>query len=46
MQLLEAWGFTYKSAHIWRKPKIGTGFTTITKENLAENRDSLYKSSC
>jgi N6-adenosine-specific RNA methylase IME4 len=25
MQLLEAWGFTYKSAHIWAKPKIGTG---------------------
>ena len=28
------------------KPEIGTGFTTITKENLADNQDSLYKSSC
>jgi ribose transport system substrate-binding protein len=28
------------------KPEIGTGFTTITKDNLAENQDSLYKSSC
>jgi ribose transport system substrate-binding protein len=28
------------------KPEIGTGFTTITKDNLAENQDNLYKSSC
>ena len=28
------------------KPEIGTGFTTITKDNLAENQDALYKSSC
>ena len=28
------------------KPEIGTGFTTITKDNLADNQDSVYKSSC
>ena len=28
------------------KPEIGTGFTTITKDNLADNQDNLYKSSC
>ena len=28
------------------KPEIGTGFTTITKDNLAQNQDALYKSSC
>jgi ribose transport system substrate-binding protein len=28
------------------KPEIGTGFTTITKDNLADNQDALYKSSC
>jgi ribose transport system substrate-binding protein len=28
------------------KPKIGTGFTTITKDNLSENQDAVYKSSC
>jgi ribose transport system substrate-binding protein len=28
------------------KPEIGTGFTTITKDNLAENQDAVYKSSC
>ena len=28
------------------KPTIGTGFSTITKDNLAENQDALYKSSC
>jgi ribose transport system substrate-binding protein len=28
------------------KPEIGTGFTTITKDNLDENQDALYKSSC
>jgi ribose transport system substrate-binding protein len=28
------------------KPEIGTGFTTITKENLEQNRDALYQSSC
>jgi ribose transport system substrate-binding protein len=27
-------------------PKIGTESVTITKENLADNQDSLYKSSC
>ena len=26
--------------------KIGTGFTSLTKDNLAENQDALYKSSC
>ena len=26
--------------------KIGTGSTTITKDNLADNQDALYKSSC
>jgi ribose transport system substrate-binding protein len=26
--------------------QIGTGFTSITKDNLAENQDSLYKASC
>ena len=28
------------------KPKIGTGFSVITKDNLAENQDALYKASC
>jgi len=28
------------------KKKIGTESTTITKDNLAENQDALYKSSC
>jgi ribose transport system substrate-binding protein len=28
------------------KKKIGTGFVSITKANLAENQDALYKSSC
>ena len=28
------------------KPTIGTGFSTITKDNLADNQDALYKSSC
>jgi ribose transport system substrate-binding protein len=28
------------------EPEIGTGFTTITKDNLEENQDALYKSSC
>ena len=28
------------------KPEIGTGFTTITKDNLAENEANLYKPSC
>ena len=27
-------------------PEIGTGSVTITKDNLAESQDSLYKSSC
>ncbi len=27
-------------------PKIGTDFAVITKDNLAENQDALYKSSC
>jgi ribose transport system substrate-binding protein len=26
--------------------QIGTGFTSITKDNLAENQDALYKASC
>jgi ribose transport system substrate-binding protein len=26
--------------------KIGTGFTSVTKDNLAENQDALYKASC
>ena len=26
--------------------KIGTGFTSITKDNLAANQDALYKASC
>ena len=28
------------------KAKIGTGFVSITKDNLAQNQDALYKSSC
>jgi ribose transport system substrate-binding protein len=28
------------------KPKIGTGFTVITKDNLADNQDAVYKASC
>ena len=28
------------------KPEIGTGFTTITKDNLSQEQGSLYKSSC
>jgi ribose transport system substrate-binding protein len=28
------------------KPKIGTGFSVITKKNLSQNKDSLYKSTC
>lgn len=24
--LLATWGYAYKSAHVWKKPKIGTGF--------------------
>jgi ribose transport system substrate-binding protein len=27
-------------------PKIGTDFAVITKDNLADNQDALYKSSC
>ena len=26
--------------------KIGTGFTSITKDNLTENQDALYKAAC
>jgi ribose transport system substrate-binding protein len=26
--------------------KIGTGFTSITKDNLTENQDALYKANC
>jgi N6-adenosine-specific RNA methylase IME4 len=26
LQLIERWGFEYKSAHIWAKPKCGTGY--------------------
>jgi len=28
------------------KPQIGTGGVILTKENLAENQDAVYKSSC
>jgi ribose transport system substrate-binding protein len=28
------------------KKKIGTGFVSLTKDNLAENQDAAYKSSC
>ena len=28
------------------EPEIGTESVTITKENLADSQDSLYKSSC
>jgi ribose transport system substrate-binding protein len=28
------------------KPKIPTGFTVITKDNLAQNQDAVYKSTC
>jgi ribose transport system substrate-binding protein len=28
------------------KPKIGTGFTVLTKDNLAANSNAVYKSSC
>jgi ribose transport system substrate-binding protein len=28
------------------KPEIGTGSVILTKENLAENQDAVYKSSC
>jgi len=28
------------------KPKIGTGFVSLTKDNLAENPDAPYKASC
>jgi ribose transport system substrate-binding protein len=28
------------------KPKIGTGFVSLTQDNLAENQDAAYKSSC
>jgi ribose transport system substrate-binding protein len=28
------------------KPKIGTGFSVITKANLAQNQDAVYKASC
>jgi ribose transport system substrate-binding protein len=28
------------------KPKIGTGFTVITKKNLSQNQDAVYKASC
>ena len=28
------------------KKKIGTGSTILTKDNLAENQDATYKSSC
>ena len=26
--------------------QIGTGFTSLTKDNLAENPDAVYKASC
>src|SRR3954447_11622056 len=28
------------------KPKIGTGFTILTKDNLAQNQSAVYKSAC
>jgi len=28
------------------KAKIGTGFTVLTKKNLSQNQDAVYKSSC
>jgi ribose transport system substrate-binding protein len=28
------------------KPKIGTGFSVITKQNLSQNQGALYKASC
>jgi ribose transport system substrate-binding protein len=28
------------------KPKIGTGFSVITKDNLAQNQDAVYKAAC
>jgi len=28
------------------RKEIGTGFTTLTKENLAQNQDAVYQSSC
>ena len=28
------------------KAKIGTGSTILTKDNLAENQDAVYKSTC
>jgi ribose transport system substrate-binding protein len=28
------------------KPKIGTGSVILTKDNLSQNRDAIYKSSC
>ncbi|MDP9135296.1 MAG: substrate-binding domain-containing protein, partial [Actinomycetota bacterium] len=28
------------------KAKIGTGSTILTKDNLADNQDAIYKSSC
>ncbi len=28
------------------KKKIGTGSTILTKDNLSENQDATYKSSC
>jgi ribose transport system substrate-binding protein len=27
-------------------PKIGTGFSVLTKDNLADNQDAVYKSAC
>jgi ribose transport system substrate-binding protein len=28
------------------KPKIATGFISITKDNLGQNQDALYKANC
>jgi len=28
------------------KPEIGTGFSVLTKDNLSENQDAVYKASC
>jgi len=33
-RLIEAWGFEYKSAHIWAKPDCGTGFWGLENAEL------------
>ena len=34
MRLIEAWGFTYKSQMVWKKPNISTGHWVRTKHEL------------